>query len=197
MELSPEQKQAVAQWVANGDSLSAIQQKMTEQFKVSLTYMDVRFLVDDLNLELKDAKPAANPADVTKAPAAQDRGASAARPEKKGFIEKMKEKVGLGGEEPAADATGPDEVLEDEFAEEALPAGGGSVTVTVDKVTLIPSALASGTVRFSDGVTGKWIVDQYGRPGFTEISQPGYRPNPEDAQAFMRELSQALQQQGY
>ena len=197
MDLSPEQKQAVAQWVANGDSLSAIQQKMTEQFKVSLTYMDVRFLVDDLNLELKDAKPAANPADVTKAPAAQDRGASAARPEKKGFIEKMKEKVGLGGEEPAVDAAGQDEVLEDDFAEEALPAGGGSVTVTVDKVTLIPSALASGTVRFSDGVTGKWIVDQYGRPGFTEISQPGYRPNPEDAQAFMRELSQALQQQGY
>lgn len=197
MELSPEQKQAVAQWVANGDSLSAIQQKMTEQFKVSLTYMDVRFLVDDLNLELKDAKPAANPADLTKAPAAQDRAAAAARPEKKGFIEKMKEKVGLGGEEQPADTAAQDEALDEEFAEEAVPVGGGSVTVTVDKVTLIPSALASGTVRFSDGVTGKWIVDQYGRPGFTEISQPGYRPSPEDAQAFMRELSLALQQNGY
>ena len=79
MDLSPEQKQAVAQWVANGDSLSAIQQKMTEQFKVSLTYMDVRFLVDDLNLELKDAKPAANPSDVTQAPAAPRRRGSSRR----------------------------------------------------------------------------------------------------------------------
>lgn len=197
MELPPEQKQAVAQWVANGDSLSAIQQKLNEQFKVSLTYMDVRFLVDDLNLELKDPKPAANPADLTKAPAAQDHAVPAERAGKKGFIEKMKEKVGLGAEEPAADAGGQEEAFEDEFAEDAAPAGGGSVTVAVDKVTLIPSALASGTVRFSDGVTGKWIVDQYGRPGFTEISRPGYRPSPEDAQAFMRELSLALQQNGY
>ncbi len=197
MDLSPEQKQAVAQWVANGDSLSAIQQKMTEQFKVSLTYMDVRFLVDDLNLELKDAKPAANPSDVTQAPAAQEHPAPAGRPEKKGFIEKMKEKVGLGAQEPAGEVAGQEESFEEEFAEDAAPAGGGSVTVTVDKVTLIPSALASGTVRFSDGVTGKWIVDQYGRPGFTEISQPGYRPSPEDAQDFMRQLSLALQQNGY
>jgi hypothetical protein len=71
------------------------------------------------------------------------------------------------------------------------------VTVSVDNVTLIPGALASGTVTFSDGVTGKWIVDQYGRPGFTEISKPGYRPNPNDAQAFMQELSAALQKRGF
>ncbi len=194
MELSPDQKKAVAQWVANGDSLSAIQQKLNEQFKVSLTYMDVRFLVDDLNLELKDPKPAANPADVTKAP---DRGQTAQRGEKKGFIEKMKEKVGLGSDEPeetfAPEEDAPDETL----PEDLTPAGASGVVVNVDKVTLIPSALASGTVTFSDGVTGKWIVDQYGRPGFTEISKPGYRPNQEDAQAFMRELSRTLQQQGY
>lgn len=194
MELSPDQKKAVAQWVANGDSLSAIQQKLNEQFKVSLTYMDVRFLVDDLNLELKDRKPAANPADVTKAP---DRGQPAQRGEKKGFIEKMKEKVGLGSDEPE-EALVPEEDAPDEtFPEDLAPAGPSNVVITVDKVTLIPSALASGTVTFSDGVTGKWIVDQYGRPGFTEISKPGYRPNQDDAQAFMRELSRTLQQQGY
>jgi hypothetical protein len=51
-------------------------------------------------------------------------------------------------------------------------------------------------VTFSDGVTGKWIVDQTGRPGFTSISQPGYRPTPEDAQVFMRELDAALQRKG-
>ena len=64
-------------------------------------------------------------------------------------------------------------------------------------MTLIPGALASGTVVFSDGVTGKWIVDNYGRPGFTEISQKGYRPSAADAQAFMQELNLALQQKGF
>jgi hypothetical protein len=57
--------------------------------------------------------------------------------------------------------------------------------------------MASGTVTFSDGVSGKWIVDNYGRPGFTEISQPGYRPTPADAQSFLQELSAALQKRGY
>jgi hypothetical protein len=46
-------------------------------------------------------------------------------------------------------------------------------------------------------VTGKWIVDNQGRPGITEISKPGYRPSPADAQAFMMELSRTLQQRGF
>ena len=57
MSLTPEQKKTVSEWVAAGDSLSAIQNKLRESFQVSLTYRDVRFLVDDLNLELKDAAP--------------------------------------------------------------------------------------------------------------------------------------------
>jgi hypothetical protein len=53
--------------------------------------------------------------------------------------------------------------------------------------------MASGTVSFADGVTGKWIVDLQGRPGLVEVSKPGYRPSAADAQAFMQELSLALQ----
>ena len=86
-------------------------------------------------------------------------------------------------------------VAPEEFAED-LPASGGAVTVSVDRVTLIPGALASGSVTFSDGVSGKWIVDNYGRPCFSEISQPGYRPSPADGQAFMQELSAAMQKKG-
>jgi hypothetical protein len=67
----------------------------------------------------------------------------------------------------------------------------------VDKVTLLPGAVASGTVTFSDGVTGKWIVDNQGRPGLTEVSRPGYRPTPVDAQEFMQHLGLALQKRGY
>ena len=68
MSLTPEQKQTVAAWVAAGDNLSTVQQKLTAQFKISLTYRDVRFLVDDLNLELKDPAPKVDASDVSKAP---------------------------------------------------------------------------------------------------------------------------------
>lgn len=204
MTLTPEQKQTVASWVAAGDGLSAIQKKLSEQFKVSLTYRDVRFLIDDLNLDLKDAAPKVDTSDVTKAQPASPAAGAAPGPkpgpgEKKGFFEKAKEKLGLG-EEPAG-AEPVDEMANEEGYDEELdelPAGGtANVAVQVDKVTLIPGALASGTVTFTDGVTGKWIVDQYGRPGFTEISKEGYRPSPADAQAFMRELSVALQRRGF
>lgn len=196
MSLSPEQKQAVAAWIAAGDNLSAVQKKLSEQFKLSFTYRDVRFLVDDLDLELKDAAPKVDASDVSKAPPTPPKPES---PQKKGLIEKAKEKLGLGSNNaPAAEGTEMDDEGEAGEADfESLPEGAGNVTVEVDKVTLIPGALASGTVTFSDGVTGKWLVDQYGRPGFTEVSQPGYRPKPEDAQAFMQQLSHALQQRGF
>ena len=196
MTLTPEQKQAVIGWVAAGDNLSAIQSKLSGQFQISMTYRDVRFLVDDLNLELKDAAPKVDTSDITKAAAAKTASPKAVeRPGKKGFLEKAKEKLGLAKDSADADAAD-DDVAEMDL-EDDLPAGAGSVAVTVDKVTLIPGALAGGTVTFSDGVTGKWIVDQYGRPGFTEISKPGYRPTPADSQAFMQELSLALQKRGF
>ena len=200
MELLPEQKQTVAQWIAAGDSLSTVQQKLTEQFKLSLTYMEVRFLVDDLNLQLQDPVPATEPAKMTDREADAS-GATARSPEKKGFLDKMKEKVGLGGKEEPPPAAAEDVADEDFAAEEdfteAEAATDSTVKVAVDQVTLIPGAVASGSVTFSDGVTGKWIIDQYGRPGFTEISRPGYRPAPADAQAFMQELGRALQARGF
>jgi hypothetical protein len=172
MTLTPEQKQTVASWVAAGDNLSTVQKKLSEQFHLSLTYMDVRFLVDDLGLELKNAAPKAS-TDIGKAAPANPADGPAAATEN------------LSAED-----------LPDEAEPFAAPPGGGAVKITVDNVTLLPNALASGTVTFSDGVAGKWIVDNMGRPGMTEISQPGYRPSPADAQAFMQELSSALQKKG-
>lgn len=181
MSLTPEQKQAVASWVAAGDNLSVVQRKLVEHFKLSLTYRDVRFLVDDLDLALKDAAPKVDASDVTKvAPPPARKPTAAAAPA-----------AAADEDDISADAPLPDE---DEL--DAPPADAGSVTLDIDQVTVIPGAIASGTVKFSDGVTGKWIVDQYGRPGFTEVSQPGYRPKPADAQAFMQQLGAALQQRG-
>lgn len=50
--LSPAQITKVSQWVAEGATLSQIQERLSAELKVSMTYMDVRFLVDDLNLAL-------------------------------------------------------------------------------------------------------------------------------------------------
>ena len=181
MSLTPEQKQAVTEWVAAGDNLSTVQKKLIEKFKVSMTYRDVRFLVDDLNLALKDAAPKVDASDVTKAPLAKPAATGGAQP---------------GAPEGADDAL-PEDGAAGEFPEDLPPGAASTVSVSVDKVTLIPGALASGSVTFSDGVTGQWIVDNQGRPGFSKISQPGYRPTAADSQAFVQELSAALQKRGY
>lgn len=196
MTLTPQQKAAVASWIAAGDNLSVVQKKLIEQFQLTMTYRDVRFLVDDLNLALKDPAPKVDMTDVSKGTVPAKGPAPAASRPGEGQPATGKMPAAPGGD-PLTD--------EEDFPEDAAapsddldngPAGG-SVAVEVDKVTLLPGALASGTVTFSDGVTGKWVVDQYGRPGFTEISQPGYRPTPADGQAFVRELSAQLQRRGF
>ncbi len=192
MTLTPEQKSTVATWLAAGDNLSQVQKKLRDQFGLALTYMDVRFLVDDLNLQIKDPPPKPEPTVAPPAPPAPP--PRQAVPEKNGFIEKAKDKLGLGSAEPAAS---PDDEIDAAFEDDLPPAGASAVKISVDNITLIPGAVASGTVTFSDGVTGKWIVDQYGRPGFTEVSQPGYRPTPADGQAFMQQLSAELQKKGF
>ena len=49
-----EQKREIASWVSEGMGLSDIQKKINADFGVVMTYMDVRFLVDDLDLTLVD-----------------------------------------------------------------------------------------------------------------------------------------------
>jgi hypothetical protein len=51
---SDDQKRQIAAWVNEGMGLSDIQKKINDDFGIVMTYMDVRFLVDDLNLDLID-----------------------------------------------------------------------------------------------------------------------------------------------
>ncbi|MBT5901617.1 MAG: hypothetical protein HOH58_05860 [Opitutaceae bacterium] len=170
MSLTPEQTAEVATWVRDGATLSDVQKRIDTDFKIAMTYMDVRFLVDDLDLTLIDQAPKADANDVTKSPPPKP-------------------------PPPATDAAAPAPGAEDAPTDADAPAIGG-VTLEVDHAVLIPGAIASGSVTFSDGVTGKWMVDHQGRPGFTEVSQEDYRPSPEDGEAFMQELSAALRAKG-
>ena len=56
MILSDTQKVIVKEWVQNGRSLADVQRSLREEFDISLTYMDVRFLVDDLDVKMPEPK---------------------------------------------------------------------------------------------------------------------------------------------
>jgi hypothetical protein len=50
--LTPEQKNALTQWAAEGANMSDLQRHLKDDFGHTLTYMDTRFLILDLGIEL-------------------------------------------------------------------------------------------------------------------------------------------------
>lgn len=54
MNLSDEQKGIIAERLSDGASIADIQSLITNEFEVAATYMETRFLIDDLNLDLQD-----------------------------------------------------------------------------------------------------------------------------------------------
>ena len=85
MKLDDAQRKKVTEWIAQGLKLSEIQSRLSSELDLRLTYMDVRFLVDDLKLTPKDIeapKPLvtsglqAQAAPAAKSPAAANRPAA-------------------------------------------------------------------------------------------------------------------------
>lgn len=67
-QLSEDQTATIRSWAAAGANLSEIQLRMKEELKLSVTYMDTRFVVLDLGIELieeKKEEPVAIPAAPT------------------------------------------------------------------------------------------------------------------------------------
>ena len=119
MNLDEAQKRTVAAWVAQGQKLSEIQDRLANELGLRLTYMEVRLLVDDLKLVPRDVERA-KPVELTgKQPAP-------------------------GSTSPAQGSV-PDEEATELLPEDELPPpGGGNVSVKVDQVAR-PGALASGS----------------------------------------------------
>lgn len=171
MEVTVQQRQAVKEWLAAGASLSDVQRNLKTEFGITLTYMDVRLLVLEIGAEVKDKpEPKPKPQPPQPAPAAKE-----ADPYAEEFEEPEIEK--LPKEEAAQDAA------------------GSKVTMTLDRL-VVPGAMVSGDVTFSDGVKARWLIDQYGRFGL-EPEKPGYRPANADLQAFQVQLRLELQRNGY
>jgi hypothetical protein len=79
--LTPAQITKVSQWVAEGASLSVIQGKLSSELGISMTFLDVRFLVDDLNLTLQEKEEPKKPDEpVAETPAAEAAAADATQP---------------------------------------------------------------------------------------------------------------------
>lgn len=60
MSLTESQKTTVSTWIADGKSLAEVQGLLREEFFISMTYMEVRFLVDDLNIVFTEPEPEVN-----------------------------------------------------------------------------------------------------------------------------------------
>jgi hypothetical protein len=70
MTLDETQRKKVAGWIVDGMKLSEIQNRLASELGVRMTYMDVRFLVDDLKLMPKDIEPPKPAAPIAAPPAA-------------------------------------------------------------------------------------------------------------------------------
>ena len=79
--LTPAQTAQVASWVAAGATLSQVQTRLAAELGVTMTFIDVRFLVDDLNLTLIEKEEPKTPeepaaAEATDAPEVADEPAA-------------------------------------------------------------------------------------------------------------------------
>lgn len=168
MNLEEPQRKKVAEWVSQGLKLSEIQNRLSSEFGLTLRYMDVRLLVDDLKLTPKDIEPAKPSAGVL-----TGAGPQPASP-------------GPAGGKPAPPG-----------APKAEPpaAGPGSVSVSVDHLAR-PGAVVSGKVTFSDGNSAEWYLDQSGRLGLAP-QQAGYRPPASDLQQFQMAIEAELSKMGF
>ncbi len=167
MELSDVQKQAVTGWVAEGADVAEIQERLRNEFGINITYMDVRFLLVDLEATPRD-KPASEARQTVAAPPPGPDTAA----------------------EGADSGAAAGNLLDDMGG-----TGGGAVSVSFDKVVQ-PGAIVSGSATFSDGVSATWMLDQMGRLALN-AAQPGYRPSESDLQKFQVELRNGLQKMGY
>jgi hypothetical protein len=105
MNLDAAQRERVIEWVHQGLQPAEVQKRLAEELGLRLTYMEVRFLLAELEVKPKDKEVPAAPAPVANA------------------------KPAPGGGKPGAPAAAPG--LDDDAD---LP-GTGSVSVTVDQVT--------------------------------------------------------------
>jgi hypothetical protein len=174
MQVTEDQKKAIGEWIKSGADLNKIQQNLKEEFGLNLTYLDTRFLLGDLGLEIIEEEEE----EEMNSPQLEEKEDSAI-PNGKEFESQQQETL----------SEDPEKGEGDESENQTT-----NVNLTVDSLTQ-PQCIISGKVTFSDGKGAAWYIDQLGRLGLNP-DEEGYSPNQEDLAVFQVELRDVLSKQG-
>ena len=169
-DLSEEEVETIRRLAEEGATLGEIQKGLTDDFQLSMTYLEARMLIGDLGVELRgEEKPE--------------------EPEEEEVVEESASEEAGGAEDASAD------LAEDEpAASEDGDAVAANVTVTMSELVQ-PGMIASGGVTFTDGESAEWYVDEMGRLGLNPATE-GYRPSEADVGAFQNELQKLAPKEG-
>ena len=174
MQVTEDQKKAIREWIQSGADLSKIQQSLKEEFELTLTYLDTRFLLADLGLEVQQEEEEAAP--------------------EESITEEQHHSAKSNEEEPEAKPEEEESFPEDPEKEKGDQNEKANVILTVDSLTQ-PQCVISGKVTFSDGKGASWYIDQLGRLGLNP-DEEGYSPSEEDLEAFQVELRNVVSKEG-
>ena len=177
MQLSEDQKKAIGEWIQAGADLNKIQQNLKEEFELKLTYLDTRFLLGDLGLEIIEEEEEEEEEEIDSNQPEEKLDPAIPNEKESDFQEQ--ESLSEDHEE------GKDNESENETT---------NVNLTVDSLTQ-PQCIISGKVNFSDGKGAAWYIDQLGRLGLNP-DEEGYSPSQEDLAVFQIELRKVLSKQG-
>lgn len=136
----------MAEKIAAGVSLSDIQNMVNSEFKQNLTYMDIRIMASELEIDWQQLNP-------KKEAAVEDVTAVEAAPK--------------NAEAPAEDAPADDERVP------GMP-DVSDTKIEVSKIAR-PGMMFSGSVTFANGSSAEWYLDNMGRLGLENLQgdQPG------------------------
>lgn len=160
-------KTLIKESLESGNSLSDVQKELAEEHNVRLTYLELRMIAAELDIDWEKL-------------------------EKKAEVEESPEDIPEAVDEEQIDE---ESEVEEEVAavssdEDAEAVSSGNTKVSVNKL-IRPGAAISGDVEFSSGAKGEWYVDNLGRLGFNP-AEGSSNPTPEDIQEFQVELQKAL-----
>lgn len=155
-------KDFMAEKIADGISLSEIQSMVNAEFNLSMTYMDIRILASELEIDWQKLSPEkkASVPEEKSAPVQEEASADAAAP--------------AGQEEPALPDDMPDL---------------STTKVEVSKLAR-PGMMFSGSAVFANGSTADWYLDNMGRLGVDNLQ--GDKPSQEDIEKFQIVLQNEL-----
>ena len=165
--LSEEQVAQIQSWADEGARLSDIQRRLAEEMEIRVTYMEMRFLIDDLKIRMPEDEKPEKPEEPESPP-----------------------ESGENGKATAGDSA--DDTVE---TGESEPAKGGKVSVTISELQR-PGAMVSGSVTFAGGETADWWMDPMGRLGM-DPRNPEFRPSESEMMEFQTELHAVAKKKGF